>query len=298
MEHQPQRKAQMDQFGTLGMILFAVLLAFSQVVVRVTNEGIQPVFFAGIRSLGAAFLLLFWMRLRGIPLDFTRAPLSGLWVALLFSGQFMFLFLALDYTTVARASVLFYTMPIWLTLVAHFLIPDERIIFKKGIGLALAFGGVVCALAWPHDGRASGADGILGDIYAIAGAMCWAAIAVSARITPLRTLRIEMQLFWQLLVSGPILIGTALFFGPFLRDPELIHWAGLGFQIVVIAFAAFLAWFWFISIYPASSIASFSFLSPIFGVAMGWLFLGEEVGLELLLALGLVCVGLILINRR
>ncbi|MFZ8958685.1 MAG: EamA/RhaT family transporter, partial [Paracoccaceae bacterium] len=74
MEHQPQRKAQMDQFGTVGMILFAVLLAFSQVVVRVTNEGIQPVFFAGIRSLGAAFLLLFWMRLRGIPLDFTRAP--------------------------------------------------------------------------------------------------------------------------------------------------------------------------------------------------------------------------------
>jgi drug/metabolite transporter (DMT)-like permease len=164
--------------------------------------------------------------------------------------------------------------------------------------LALAFGGVVCALAWPHDGRASGAGGVLGDIYAITGAMCWAAIAVSARITPLRTLRIEMQLFWQLLVSGPILIAAALFFGPFLRDPELIHWAGLGFQIVLIAFAAFLVWFWFISIYPASSIASFSFLSPIFGVAMGWLFLGEAVGLELLLALALVCAGLILINRR
>lgn len=40
MEHQSQRKAQMDQFGTVGMILFAVLLAFNQVVVRVTNEGI------------------------------------------------------------------------------------------------------------------------------------------------------------------------------------------------------------------------------------------------------------------
>jgi drug/metabolite transporter (DMT)-like permease len=31
---------------------------------------------------------------------------------------------------------------------------------------------------------------------------------------------------------------------------------------------------------------------------MGWLFLGEAVGLELLLALALVCAGLILINRR
>jgi hypothetical protein len=37
---------------------------------------------------------------------------------------------------------------------------------------------------------------------------------------------------WQLVVSAPILMLAALFFGPFLRDPSLIHWAGLGFQIV------------------------------------------------------------------
>jgi len=47
----------------------------------------------------------------------------------------------------------------------------------------------------------------------------------------------------------------------------------------------------------ASSVASFSFLSPVLGVALGWLLLGEHVGPQILLALVLVCAGLILINR-
>ena len=67
--------------------------------------------------------------------------------------------------------------------------------------------------------------------------------------------------------------------------------------MVVVVSAAFLFWLWLLSIYPASSIASFSFLSPIFGVGLGWLLLGEHVGPEIGVALVLVCAGLIIINR-
>jgi drug/metabolite transporter (DMT)-like permease len=88
-----------------------------------------------------------------------------------------------------------------------------------------------------------------------------------------------------------------LFFGPFLRDPSPIHWAGLGFQIVAVVSAGFLFWFWLLTIYPASSVAAFAFLSPIFGVGLGWLILGEPVGPGILVALVLVCAGLVLINR-
>ena len=40
-------------------------------------------------------------------------------MGMLFAGEFMFLFTALDLTTVARASVIFYTMPLWLALIGH-----------------------------------------------------------------------------------------------------------------------------------------------------------------------------------
>ena len=68
--------------------------------------------------------------------------------------------------------------------------------------------------------------------------------------------------------------------------------------MVFIASFGCLFWFWLMKIYPASGVASFSFLSPVFAVVLGWALLGEAIGLRIWLALGLVAVGLVLINRR
>ncbi|WP_439138014.1 DMT family transporter [Roseicyclus sp.] len=209
--------------------------------------------------------------------------------------EFICLFVALDLTTVTRSAIIFYSMPLWLALIAHVLIPGERITGQKGAGLVLAFAGVVLALVLR--GGSEGAGALLGDLCALVAAIAWAAIAALAKASRLREVRPEMQLVWQLAVSLPLLAVAAFAFGPFLRDPDWIHWAGLGFQIVVIVSAGFLLWLWLLSIYPSASVAAFSFLSPVFGVALGWLLLGESVGGEILLALALVVVGLIMINR-
>ena len=291
-----ERKTQMDAFGVIAMTGFAVLLAFNQVVIRVTNEGLQPIFFAGLRSLGGALLIALWMKARGIRIEIARGTIpAGLLIGSIFSAEFICLFIALDLTTVTRTSVIFYTMPFWLAIGAHFLIPDDKITPRKAIGMCLAFSGVAWAII--NQGGPAGEASLLGDVMALGGAVGWAGIALCARATRLREVKPEMQLLWQLSVSAPILLLAAFAFGPFLRDPSFIHWAGLGFQIVAIASAGFLFWLWLLSIYPASAIASFSFLSPIFGVGMGWLLLGEHVGPEIGVALVLVCAGLIVINR-
>jgi drug/metabolite transporter (DMT)-like permease len=118
-----------------------------------------------------------------------------------------------------------------------------------------------------------------------------------AKASPLRWLPPEGQLLWQVAVSAPLLLLAAPLFGPLLRDPGLIHWAGLAFQIVVVVSAGFIFWLWLLARYPASGVASFSFLSPVFGVGLGWLMLGEPVGWTLVVALGLVAAGLVAINR-
>ena len=106
--------------------------------------------------------------------------------------------------------------------------------------------------------------------------------------------RTKRQFEW---VSAPILLVASLFFGPFLRDPTMLHVAGLGFQIVAVVTAGFLLWFWLLSIYPASGVASFSFLSPVFSVLLGWLLLGERISASIWAALLLVALGILLINR-
>ena len=105
------------------------------------------------------------------------------------------------------------------------------------------------------------------------------------------------QLLWQLGVSAVVLTALAPLFGPLVRDLAPIHLWGLAFQAVVIAFAAFIFWLWLMTIYPASSVAAFSFLGPVFGVFFGWLLLGEELHPSILGALALVAAGLWLINR-
>jgi drug/metabolite transporter (DMT)-like permease len=61
--------------------------------------------------------------------------------------------------------------------------------------------------------------------------------------------------------------------------------------------AGFSFWLWLLSIYPPASVAAFSFLAPVFGVLLGWWLLDEPLGAPIIVALVLVCAGLVLINR-
>ena len=288
------KKSRIDGFGAVALTGFALLLAFNQVVIKVTNGGLQPVFFAGLRSAGAILCILSWLWWRGVPVRLRRAHLGwGMLLGAVFAFEFMCLFIALDLSSVGRVGVIFYSMPVWLALMAHAFLPDDRITGLKAAGLALAVMGVAWALLDRDDGRASW----LGDLMALGAALGWALTALIAKASPLRAARPEMQLLWQVGVSAPILLVASLFFGDLIRDLQPIHLWGLAFQIVVVVTAGFIFWLWLLSIYPASGVASFSFLSPVLAVALGWLLLGEEVGPSLIGALVLVAVGIVLINR-
>ena len=289
------RKAHMDAIGAAALIAFALHLAFNQVVIKITNGGFGPVFMAGLRSAGALVILLMWMRYRRLDLHLPRASwFGGVMSGLFFAFEFLFLFNALDLTTVGRASILFYSMPVWLSLAAHFCIPGERLSPLRILGLVLAVGGVALAVL----DREAGSGALTGDLLALLGAMCWAGIALCVRVTPLSEVPAEQQLLWQLMISAPILLLLAPFLGDLLREVTALHLAGLAFQIVAVASFGFLFWFWLMKIYPAGAVASFSFLSPVFAVLLGWALLDEVVEWTVWAALALVAVGIFLINRR
>ena len=290
-----ERKDNMDVIGAVALIAFALHLGFNQVVIKVTSEGFSPVFQAGFRSAGAVLVLVLWMRLRGIAFHVPRSAWAGGIIAgLFFALEFLCLFIALDVTTVSRASVIFYSMPVWLALLAHFLFPGEGLTRVKTIGLVMAMVGVAVALSDRDGGQVSWA----GDLLALTSALCWAGIVVCVRLTPLSKVPPTQQLLFQVAVSAPILMLLAPAFGPMIRDVAPIHYAGMAFQIVGVASLGFLFWFWLMSIYPASSVASFSFLSPVFSVLLGWLLLSEQVAPTIWGALILVAGGIFLINRK
>jgi drug/metabolite transporter (DMT)-like permease len=274
-----------------------MLLGLNQVMVKWVNAGLQPVFQAGLRSACAFVPVLLFAIVMRRRLSLSDGSLwPGLACGLIFSVEFMFLFQALDYTSVSRVSVLFYTMPFWVALGAHFLIPGERLTPRRVLGLVLAIAGVVLAFT---DGSAPSSDrALLGDLFCLLGAMCWAAIALLARASALSRSSPEMQLLYQLAVSSVVLIALAPMFGDLVREPTLRIWAIFAVQVLLVVCVGFLTWFWILSIYPASDMASFGFLAPLFGVLFGWLLLDERISPSIIGALLLVGTGIVLVNRR
>ena len=50
--------------------------------------------------------------------------------------------------------------------------------------------------------------------------------------------------------------------------------------------------------YPAAKMSAFVFLTPVFALVFAALWLGEPVTFHLVLSIALVCIGIILVNRR
>lgn len=290
-----EEKRPVDKFGAACLIGFASLLAFNQVVIKVTGQGFNPVFQAGLRSAFGLVVLLIWMRVFSIPLTMPRrAVFWGVVSGLLFAYEFVLLFVALDLTSVSRASILFYTMPVWLGIAAHFLLPGERLTRVRVIGMALAVAGIILALS---DQRGSETN-LIGDFCALAATFGWAAINLLVRVTPLSEVPPQNQLLYQLVVSAIVMLAISPLFGDVIRDPNWLHVYGLLFQSIFVVSLGYMTWFWLLMRYKASGVAAFSFLSPVLAVFLGWALLGEALNLQVWAALGLVAIGIYLINRR
>ena len=288
-------KRPMDAGGASLLIGFAVLLAVNQVVVKTTGGGFGPVFQAGLRSALGVIILLIWVKARGIHVQLSRTILFwGAVAGVVFAFEFITLYIALDLSTVSRVSIIFYSMPIWLALAGHLLLPGERLNRIGAFGLLLAMGGVALAMRDNSAGQAN----LLGNLLALAAALFWAAIALIMRLTPLSRVPPETQMLVVIGVSTPVLLGLAPFLGDTLRDPGPLHLAGLAFQAIFVASFGYLLWAKLISIYRAGEVASFSFLSPVFAVILGWWLLGEHISPLIWIALALVAAGVFLINRR
>ncbi len=290
-------RTQMDAFGASILVGFSLLLGLNQALVKLVNAGLAPVFQSGLRSACAFLPVLLYALWRGKRLSISDGTLKlGIINGLLFSGEFCLLFLALDYTSVSRASLFFYTMPLWVAVAAHFLFPGERLTAPRLAGLLLAIAGVALSLARSPAGLSP--DAWIGDVLSLTAALFWAGIALVTRATRLSQATPEMNLLYQLAVSAIVLTAIAPLFGDVVREVTPAILGIFAFQVIVVVAIGFVVWFWILSVYPVSDMASFSLLTPLFGVLAGWLIFNDALTPTFFASLLLVGAGLVLVNRR
>ena len=290
------KKNSIDFFGASLLIIFSILLGLNQSLVKIVNLGMHPIFQVGIRSLVAAIPVIIFCLLFKKKLSISDGSLvPGIICGSLFALEFVLLFFALELTSVSRSSILFYSMPVWLGIFAHFLFEEEKLNIKKIIGFLISIAAVTIAMS----SKANISNGsVLGDIFALLASFLWAAIILMVRMTNLKKSTPEMQLLYQLVVSAIIILPLTAYLGFGLRDFTISIMFIFLFQSLIIVAAGFLIWFWVLSIYPASLMASYSFFGPIFGVFFGWLIFKEEISITIILSLLFVSIGIYLINSK
>jgi len=286
-----------DGIAALFLIIFSVLLGLNQVLVKLVNEGMHPIFQVALRSTLAIFPILIYCYIRKKKIDFFDGSfLPGLIAGVLFAIEFILLFTALDYSTVTRVSLIFYTMPVWLTVAAHFLIKNDTLTLNKFIGLIIALIGLIFAIYQPVTNY--NIQQFYGDLFSLLASFCWAIIAIMLKTTRLTRSSPETQLLYQLIVSGIILLPISLMLEDFIRDINNQIILIFSFQVIVIMCLGFIGWLWIMSKYSASSTSSFAFLTPISGVLFGWLMMDDVINEQIFISLFLTCLGIYIINKK
>jgi drug/metabolite transporter (DMT)-like permease len=163
----------------------------------------------------------------------------------------------------------------------------------------IAFGGVAVAFSEGLAESAAHPRQWVGDALGVTAALLWGATTLAIRATRLSTAPAEKTLAYQLAVSAVLLLAAAPLAGEaWPARLGLLAASSLAFQIVIVSFASYLAWFWLMRHYPATRIASFTLLTPVAGLLFGVVLLGEPLTPRLLVGLAAVSAGLVLVNRR
>jgi drug/metabolite transporter (DMT)-like permease len=262
-------------------------------------QGIPPLTGVALRFsiAGSALLMLvpvFRVRLGATPRE------RWLWLAnglLTFCISYSILYWAEQYIPSGLAAVLFATFPLIVALLAHFVLPGERLTWTSGLGVLVGFAGV--AVIFSEDFAK-----LLGSQVAFAASvmllcpLCSALGSVAVKkwgggIHPLSTAAVPMLLCG--LIMGPIAWWTEAD-----REVTFSRPATLALLYLALIGSAlpFTLYFWLLRRLPATQVSLINYAVPVVAVIVGHFVLDEPVTLRVLLGAALVIGGTAFAVRR
>ena len=275
----------------IALTLLALIWGYNWVAMKVGIRYSDPFTFAALRNFLGGLALLALVALRRGPLwpkPFWPIALFGLFQTSL-SGLSVW---ALYIGSAGRTSVLTYTMPFWLLLLAWPVL-GERIRGTQWVAVVLALAGLLFVLdPW-------GLHGLEAGLLAIAGGLSWAIASVLFKVIRKRH-KVDVLSFtaWQGLLGSLPLIAAA-----FLTATHAPTWnvsliTALAFNVIVATAFALLLWMYVLHNLPAGTAGLSSLAIPVVGVLSAWIQLGERPGTLEAIGMGLIVAALAVLSSR
>ncbi|MED3563993.1 DMT family transporter [Bacillus xiapuensis] len=254
--------------------------------------------FAGIRFMMSSLLLLafmFFVDRKALKVNWRQWPAIislGLFTT---SLSYFFFYNGLAHTSGMKASILNSSGVFFVVFLAHFVYKDDRLDWRKVLGLITGFGGIVLS-NW-------GQDASLDFSFFGEGFMLLSGLASTFGTFLSKRLSASLHPFaltgWQMFIGSAIMlmVGT-----PNLKPHAMTFTPNacllLGYAVFLSA-AAFALWTALLKYNKAGEVSLYKFVVPVSGTILSAVFLPDEhITLHTIVALILVAIGLTAVNQK
>jgi drug/metabolite transporter (DMT)-like permease len=276
-----------------ALLVGAIAIGFSPIFVRLSELG--PVATGFYRLLLALPLLWLWMHWEGRPAAPGKIRIGWLPIAvpgILFAGDILFWHWSITYTTVANATLFANLAPVIVTIGA-WLYLREKVTYQFVAGMALAMGGAALLV---NASAALGPRYVLGDMLGLITACFFGSYVVAvARLRHRYTGSTIM--FYSSCVTCVFLLAATLVAGENVLPSTANGW----FALLALAWISQAMGQGFIAYALGHLPASFSALAiliePLTAALLGWVWLGEALGMLQAVG-GMIVLAGIAVARR
>ena len=275
-------------FRALGPL--CLIWGFNFVVMKTANFYFSPELFVTYRFGLGAIILLAVVFFAKIP-----APPKKLWGWIFLSAAFqisigsMLCQYSFRFLPAGLVSMLNYTMPVWVSILAYFFL-SEKLTQKKIFGIILSIIGIGVLMNVNVSGKFSAM------LIPLAAAVVWAVgnVIMKAKLTKINLISLTT---WQMVVGAILLAIYTFTVGEIEVRWNLISVACLLYNGIIASALAFFLWAYILKNMEASK-ASISILGvPVVGVLGGAICLGEPVTLFMICGMIMVLSGIFLVQH-
>lgn len=298
-------KANSKKQNFLIAILFTTIFmgsSFPTGKYLISVEHIPPFLLGGWRFLLAGILMLLWSLITGglkalIPESVGDKKKGFLLVAVIgllqTTGTMGFLNLSMAAgVSSSMSSIILFTNPLWLAVMAHFMLNDKLNRWKI-ISLILGIAGVVVCLGLDSSGVG------IGLLFALLGSLCWSVNTVITKKVPFDK---GPWIFtaWQLLLGGLFMLVLSPLMHESYNPAHISIWGWIWFIWIIIpaSVGSFGLWFYSLRQRGATIASGFLFLVPLFSTIFSVIGLHDKFSIQLVVGGLLVVSSLFFLNKK
>ena len=279
-------------------LLLCIFWPTSWLVIKVTLRGAPPLLGCSLRFLLAGLCLAAFRVATGKTLRLERSQWRPVMVVSLgyFAVTYSVLYVGETRVTAGLAALLSSTTPLFIILIAHFLLPDEALTWRKLAGVLVGLAGLALIF---HGGLTieSSLAAVIAMIAIGISAVGYAYAQVVVR-RDARNVSGVLLNAWAMTIAGILVLALSALFEPHRISLDAVTLGSIVYLALLGTVLPYTGMVWLLKKSSAGTVGLLGLILPVIALFEGWALLSEPLDAALIIGAVIVVSGLLLATTK